>query len=78
MPKSSRNEIRGVAGGYLKIAIKAPPEKGKANEELIKFLSQKLKIPRGEISIVSGLKSRRKEILLKASEDILNLIKVGS
>ncbi len=66
-------------GNCLKIAVKAPPEKGKANQELIKFLSQRLEIPKGEISIISGLKSRRKEILLKADEDIfLKLINAGS
>jgi hypothetical protein len=78
LPKSSRSEIRGVARDCLKIAIKAPPEKGKANQELIKFLSKKLRIPKSEINIISGLKSRRKEILLKANEDILKLINAGN
>jgi len=78
VPKSSRNEIRGVVGDYLKIAIKALPEEGKANQELIKFLSKKLRISKSEISIISGLKSRRKEILLKTNEDILKLINAGN
>ena len=38
-PKSSTNKIVGDLGGELKIAIKQPPEKGKANKELVSFLA---------------------------------------
>jgi len=38
----------------IKIRIKAVPEKGKANAELIKFLSKEYNVPRSNISIVSG------------------------
>ena len=38
----------------IKIRIKAAPEKGKANAELLKFLSQELNIPSSHISIISG------------------------
>lgn len=38
----------------IKIRIKAVPEKGKANEELIRFLSKRLDIPKQNISIISG------------------------
>ncbi len=46
----------------LKIDLAAPPEKGKANQELIRFLSKKLRINRNNIRIVSGEKSREKKI----------------
>lgn len=40
-PCSSRTEIVGPAeGGALKIKVIAPPREGKANQELIKFLSK--------------------------------------
>jgi len=38
----------------LKIRIKAPPEKGKANAELIKFLSGEMNVPKENIEIISG------------------------
>ena len=39
IPRSAKTEIVGeMADGTLKIKIAAPPEKGKANEELIRFL----------------------------------------
>jgi uncharacterized protein (TIGR00251 family) len=60
-PNSSKSQILGFDSNKkaLKIAVKAPPEKGKANQELIKFLSKLLK---KKIRIVKGLKSREKII----------------
>ena len=37
---AKKNEITEQRDDFLKIKIKAIPEKGKANEELIKFLSK--------------------------------------
>lgn len=55
-PNSSKNEI--ISKGEIwKIKIAAPPEKGKANEELLKFLKKSLKI---KAKIVKGSKSREK------------------
>lgn len=49
-------------GGFIKIYLKNPPENGKANRELIRFLSNSLKIPQNLIMLVSGLNSRNKKI----------------
>jgi hypothetical protein len=59
IPKSSKNEIVEIMedeenGQTVKIRIKAMPEKGKANAELIKFLSKTLNLPKENISIISG------------------------
>lgn len=59
IPKSSKNEIIEVMqdkehGATIKIRIKAVPEKGKANLELIKFLSKTYNVPKENISIVGG------------------------
>ena len=59
LPKSPKNEVVEIlkdADGEktIKIRIKAMPEKGKANAELIKFLSKELSVPRDKISIKSG------------------------
>ena len=66
-PKSARNQIIGWAIGAderkeLKIKIAAPPEDGKANAELIKFLSKEWKIPKSSLEIVSGETSRHKRL----------------
>lgn len=47
---------------YLKVSVAAPPEDGKSNEELIKFLSKKLKIPKSKIEIIRGETSRLKVV----------------
>lgn len=49
----------------IKIALKAQPEKGKANLELINFLSSEFKLLKENIKIISGHSSRIK--LLKLS-----------
>ncbi|MBR1904682.1 MAG: DUF167 domain-containing protein [Alphaproteobacteria bacterium] len=49
---------------YLKIAVNAVPEKGKANKELIKFLAKQLKLPTGNIEIISGATDHLKKLYL--------------
>lgn len=58
IPKSPKNELvetmAATGGETLKIRIAAPPEKGKANAELIKFLADHFNVPKTAITIVSG------------------------
>lgn len=55
LPKSVKSEIVDIMDDEtIKIRIKAVPEKGKANQELIKFLSQIFEISKDSISIISG------------------------
>ncbi len=58
-PNSPKSEITAVdeARNALRVSIKAPPDKGKANKEVIKFFSKLLK---KKVEIVSGLKSKEK------------------
>jgi hypothetical protein len=56
-PNARKSEILSQEGNKLVIAIAAKPEKGKANAELIKFLSKKLK---KQVRIVSGFGSSSK------------------
>ncbi len=71
IPNSSNNEIKEImiddsGEETIKIKIKAAPEKGKANIELIKFLSKELDIKKPTISIISGKTDRIK--LIKISK----------
>lgn len=61
-PNASRSEIVGQHGDAIKIKIKAPPVDGEANEEVVRFLSEFLKIPKKEIHILHGETSRTKLI----------------
>lgn len=51
-----------ISPDYYKVRINAVREKGKANKALIYFLSQKLKISKNRITIISGLKIPLKRI----------------
>lgn len=64
-PRASKNEVTGVTEGVLYVRITAPPFKGKANYELINFLSDRLGIPRDHLNIVRGHNSRNKVISVK-------------
>lgn len=59
-PNAKKSEIVGTEAGVLKIKLKAPPVDGKANIELIKFLSDYLEIPKSQITILHGESSRTK------------------
>jgi len=39
-PGANRDEIVGIQGNHIKIRISAPPQDGKANGQLIKFLAK--------------------------------------
>ncbi|HEU64425.1 hypothetical protein LCGC14_2480680 [marine sediment metagenome] len=65
IPKSKVNQIISFEEDTLKIRIKASPEKGKANKELIRFIAKSLSIAQNRISIVSGHTSRLKKLQIE-------------
>ena len=64
VPGSSRTHIAGRYGDMLKVKIAAPPEKGKANKELLRLMAAQLKIRQKDIEIESGQTSSTKTLLL--------------
>jgi uncharacterized protein (TIGR00251 family) len=76
---ASRNEIAGFTEGVLHVRITAPPVKGKANMELVAFLSKMLGIKKNSISIVKGQASRNKLIAIEGlnSEDIMRRLSLN-
>ncbi len=59
-PRASRNQVVGLHGEELKIALTTPPVDGKANRDLCTFLAKTLRVSKGSIELVSGLTSRHK------------------
>jgi len=55
-------------GNAIKAYVKAKPEQGKANQELIKLLSEFFDVNKREIKIVKGEKSRDKIIQISSYE----------
>lgn len=60
-PRAARTEIAGtMADGTLKVKVAAPPEGGRANEELCRFLAEYYGVARSEVSVISGMTATRK------------------
>jgi uncharacterized protein (TIGR00251 family) len=67
VPGASKTALGEVRDGRLKVRIAAAPEDGKANEELRSFLAKTLGLPKKDIVLVSGEKSRLKTLRLPFS-----------
>ena len=62
IPRAPRTRVDGTRGGAVLIRLAAPPVDGAANDALIAFLADALELPRRNIRIVSGEKSRDKRV----------------
>lgn len=62
IPNAHKNSLEGYQEGVLKVRVHAPPDKGKANDELIAFLAKSLNLPKSNLKIISGHSSRLKRI----------------
>ncbi|MDP3948581.1 MAG: DUF167 domain-containing protein [bacterium] len=49
-----------VSGGEIAVGVMARPEKGKANEEIVKKIAKHFGVPKSAVRIVSGATSRKK------------------
>lgn len=61
-PRAGKSEIIKISEGEYKVKVTAPPEKGKANEAVIKLMAEYLKVPKSSINIVAGKTTRIKII----------------
>ena len=68
-PSSGRSACQIDKNGTLKCALKSPPEKGKANEELIRLIAEKLDLPRTSVSILLGKTARTKTVLIQTTKN---------
>jgi uncharacterized protein (TIGR00251 family) len=64
VPGARQTAAAGLHGDRLKVKVAAPPEKGRANEELLAFLARTLKVPRGNLHLTSGAASRAKVVAI--------------
>ena len=72
-PNAARNEVVGFTEGIWRVRVAAPPTKGKANKELVSFLSRMLSLSPSSLTIVKGHTSRDKVIAIDnlSQEDII-------
>ena len=62
IPRAGRTELVGTRHEALLIRLAAPPVEGAANEELLAFLARLLDLPKRNIILVAGERSRHKKI----------------
>lgn len=60
--RASKSRVLGVKGERLSVALAAAPVDGAANQELIETLAAHFGVPRRQLRILAGAKSRRKVV----------------
>jgi uncharacterized protein (TIGR00251 family) len=63
-PRASRTEVAGLHDGCVKVRLAAPPVDGEANAELVRFVADKLGVPKARVHLLSGQTSRRKTLTI--------------
>ena len=61
-PRAPRTRGRGTLGTALKLDVAAPPERGRANDEILAFLARALGLAPGALRISAGAGSREKSV----------------
>ena len=63
-PGAPRTEVVGEHDSCLKLRVAAPPIEGRANDEIIRFLGERLSVPKRSVRLVSGASARRKRFAI--------------
>ena len=64
-PGASREAILGLHGDALKVSIREPPEKGKANRAVVRLLAGALNVRSNRVEVLRGAAGRDKWVLLR-------------
>jgi hypothetical protein len=80
-PRGRADRIEGIVfsadgGTALRVAVTAPPAEHRANDALVRLLATQWHLPRRDIAIVAGLKSRDKTVHI-AGEPAALLKQIG-
>ena len=62
VPRSSKNEILGSEEHDCKIKLTSAPVAGRANRALKELLARRLGLPKGNIDIITGERSKVKSV----------------
>jgi uncharacterized protein len=67
-PVAAKSEFAGQHGERLKIRLKARAVDGAANAALIEFLADYFRVPRRNVTILSGGKARQKRVSVQGGQ----------
>lgn len=81
-PGARRNGVTGVREGELCVAVTAPPDRGRANDAIVKVLAEAIGVSRSRVKILSGQTNRHKRLVVEgvAVEGVVDALRaaVGS
>jgi len=69
-PGARHNQVVALHGDRLKLKINAPPVDGRANEELIEYLSQCFDTSKSNVTLVRGVQGRSKTVCIAQVQSI--------
>lgn len=65
-PQAPRAGLDGEHGdGSLKVSVRAPPERGRANDEVVEVIAAALGLARAAVEVVGGGAARQKRVLVR-------------
>ena len=65
-PGAKNTQLTGLHDNQLKIRLAAPPIDGKANQELIAFISTIFKVPKSQVKLHKGATSQNKTLIVQS------------
>ena len=66
-PGAKRSEVAGLHGDSLRVRIAAPAVDDKANAALLAFLADRFSVPKRNVTLISGERSREKRVQVLGS-----------
>lgn len=79
-PGGRADRLAGVHDGALRIEVRAAPERGKANDAVVRVVAEALGLRRGDVEITAGHGGRSKTIVVRGvsvKEIVTGLEKAG-
>ena len=73
-PGASRTEIVGLHGNALKIRLAAPPVEGRANEVLLRYLTEVFEVPLRQVELRAGATGRKKRVAILGSPVDIHIV----
>jgi uncharacterized protein (TIGR00251 family) len=74
--RASRSLVLGIKANRLSVALAAPPVDGAANAALIETLAEHFDLPRRQVRLIAGERSRRKVVELSGSSKAAFLARI--
>ena len=77
---SSKRTVRLMSDGNIKIRITAPPESGKANDDIVDYMSALINVKKSQIKIIKGHLTKYKTLRITGltTESVLSrLVLIG-